>query len=68
MLKALLHKVFSLSVVSCTNATQTPRPETMAAGLIRLGLSKEPFFSTAGRAVMAELFRRTQSNAELFEF
>jgi hypothetical protein len=50
-----------------THVDEPARPETMAAGLIPMGFSKEPFFSTAGRAVMAELFRRTQSNAELFE-
>lgn len=50
------------------NHTSEPtRPETIAAGLIPMGLSKEPFFATAGRAVMSELFRKTQSNGELFE-
>lgn len=43
------------------------RPETMAAGLIPLESTKEPFFSIAARAVLAELFRQTKSNQELFE-
>ena len=41
-------------------------PETMAAALIPQESTKEPFFSNAGRAVMAELFRSTKSNAELW--
>ncbi len=50
-----------------THTSEPTRPETIAAGLIPMGLSKEPFFATAGRAVMSELFRKTQSNGELFE-
>lgn len=42
------------------------RPETMAAGLIPAESGKNAFFSTAGRAVMSELFRTTQNNQELF--
>ncbi len=50
-----------------THTNEPTRSETIAAGLIPMGLSKEPFFATAGRAVMSELFRKTQSNGELFE-
>ena len=50
-----------------THCHEPASPETIAAGLIPLGLGKEPFFSNAGRTVMAELFRRTHNNAELFE-
>ncbi|MCU0532903.1 MAG: type IV secretion system DNA-binding domain-containing protein [Hydrococcus sp. Prado102] len=42
-------------------------PETIAAGLIPMESTREPFFSDAGRIVMAELFSRTRSNAELFK-
>ncbi|WP_052055361.1 type IV secretion system DNA-binding domain-containing protein [Myxosarcina sp. GI1] len=49
-----------------THHYESVRPETMAAGLIPLESSKEPFFATAGRAIMAELFRQTQSNQELW--
>ena len=42
------------------------RPETMAAGLIPNESTKEPFFATAARAVMAELIRQTRSNRELW--
>jgi type IV secretory pathway TraG/TraD family ATPase VirD4 len=38
----------------------------MAAALIPMGSTKEPFFPTAARALMAELFRQTHSNAELW--
>ena len=38
----------------------------MAAALIPQESAKEPFFSNAGRAVMAELFRQTNSNRELW--
>jgi hypothetical protein len=41
--------------------------ETIAAGLIPKESTREPFFSDAGRAVMAELFRQTQSSAEVLE-
>ena len=37
----------------------------MAAGLIPQESEKEPFFSNAARAVIAELFRQTKSNQEL---
>lgn len=50
-----------------SHINEPARPETLAAGLIPLESSHESFFPTAGRTVMAELFRRTQSNAELFE-
>lgn len=43
------------------------RLETIAAGLIPMESTREPFFSDAGRVVMAELFRSTRSNAELLE-
>ena len=46
---------------------EAARPETMAAALIPQESAKEPFFSNAGRAVMAELFRQTKSNQELWE-
>ena len=42
-------------------------PETIAAGLIPLESTKEPFFSTAARAIMAELFCQTRTNQELWE-
>ena len=46
---------------------EAARPETMAAALIPQESEKQPFFSNAGRAVMAELFRQTKSNAELWK-
>ena len=49
-----------------SHTDEPARVETMAAGLIPIGSTKEPFFPTAGRAVMAELFRQTHSNAELW--
>lgn len=45
---------------------EAARPETMAAALIPRESEKEPFFSNAGRVVMAELFRQTKSNQELW--
>ncbi len=65
--KDLIFNPFDGRSCHWTHTGEPTRPETIAAGLIPMGLSKEPFFSTAGRAVMAELFRRTQSNTELFE-
>ena len=53
--------------VHWSHVHEAARPETMAAALIPQESQKEPFFSNAGRAVMAELFRQTQSNHELWE-
>ena len=50
-----------------SHTQEAARAETIAAGLIPIESTKEPFFSTAGRAVMAELFRRTKSNQELLQ-
>ena len=58
---------FDARSVYWSHVYEKARPETMAAGLIPQDSAREPFFSNAGRAVMAELFRQTQSNAELWE-
>lgn len=65
--KDLIFNPFDARSCHWTHRIEPTRPETIAAGLIPMGLSKEPFFATAGRAVMSELFRKTQSNRELFE-
>jgi hypothetical protein len=65
--KDLIFNPFDARSCYWSHRSEPARPETMAAGLIPLGLGKEPFFSHAGRAVIAELFRRTQSNEELFD-
>ncbi|MDJ0692146.1 MAG: type IV secretion system DNA-binding domain-containing protein [Xenococcaceae cyanobacterium MO_188.B32] len=65
--KDLIFNPFDGRSCHWTHTCEPTRPETIAAGLIPMGLSKEPFFATAGRAVMSELFRKTQSNGELFE-
>ncbi len=49
------------------HTVESARPETMAAALIPEEGGKDSFFWKAGRAVMAELFRQTNSNAEVFE-
>lgn len=58
---------FDARSVHWSHVHEKAKPETMAAGLIPQDSAKEPFFSNAGRAVMAELFRQTESNAELWE-
>ena len=65
--KDLIFNPFDGRSCHWTHVDETAQPETMAAGLIPMGSTKEPFFPTAARTVIAELFRRTQSNAELFE-
>ena len=50
-----------------THIHEKAQPATIAAGLIPMESTREPFFSNAGRAVMTELFRKTRSNAELLE-
>ena len=57
---------FDARSVHWSHVHEPARPETMAAGLIPIDSAKEPFFSNAGRAVMAELFRQTKSNQELW--
>ncbi|HEY9769975.1 MAG TPA: type IV secretion system DNA-binding domain-containing protein [Coleofasciculaceae cyanobacterium] len=58
---------FDARSVHWSHVHEAARSETMAAALIPQESAKEPFFSNAGRAVMAELFRQTKSNAELWE-
>jgi hypothetical protein len=57
---------FDARSVHWSHIHEQARPETMAAGLIPQESATEPFFSNAGRAVMAELFRQTKSNQELW--
>ena len=57
---------FDARSVHWSHIYEQARPETMAAGLIPQESATEPFFSNAGRAVMAELFRQTKSNQELW--
>jgi hypothetical protein len=63
----LIFNPFDARSVHWSHVHERARPETMAAGLIPQESVKEPFFSNAGRAVMAELFRQTKSNQELWE-
>lgn len=65
--KDIIFNPFDTRSCHWTHCHEPASFETIAAGLIPLGLGKEPFFSNAGRTVMAELFRRTQNNSELFE-
>ena len=65
--KDLIFNPFDARSCHWSHIQEPARPETMAAGLIPLESTKEPFFSLAGRAVMAELIRQTRSNQELFE-
>ena len=65
--KDLIFNPFDARSCHWTHVGEPARPETMAAGLIPLQSTKEPFFATAARAVMAELFRQTQNNRELWE-
>jgi Type IV secretion-system coupling protein DNA-binding domain len=62
----LIFNPFDARSVHWSHVHEKARPETMAAGLIPQESEKEPFFSNAGRAVMAELFRQTKSNQELW--
>jgi hypothetical protein len=66
--KDLIFNPFDLRSVSWSHINEPVRPETMAAGLIPLPASptKDPFFPTAGRAVMSELFRKTKNNKQLY--
>ena len=65
--KDLIFNPFDARSCHWSHTYEAARAETMAAGLIPLESTKEPFFSTAGRAVMAELFRQTKSNEELLK-
>ncbi|NJO98807.1 MAG: type IV secretion system DNA-binding domain-containing protein [Pleurocapsa sp. CRU_1_2] len=62
----LIFNPFDARSVHWSHVYEAARPETMAAALIPQESVKEPFFSNAGRAVMAELFRQTKSNQELW--
>ena len=64
--KDFIFNPFDARSVHWSHVLEKARPETMAAGLIPTESTKEPFFSNAGRAVMAELFRKTRSNMELW--
>ena len=64
--KDLIFNPFDVRSVGWSHVYEPTRPETIAAGLIPNESSSEPFFSLAGRAVMAELFRQTRSNEELW--
>ena len=57
---------FDARSVRWSHVHEAARPETMAAALIPQESEKEPFFSNAGRAVMAELFSQTKTNQELW--
>jgi hypothetical protein len=63
----LIFNPFDARSVHWSHVHEAARPETMAAGLIPQESAREPFFSNAGRAVIAELFRLTKSNQELWE-
>ena len=63
----IIFNPFDARSVHWSHIHEAARPETMAAALIPIESAKEPFFSNAGRAVMAELFRQTNSNQELWE-
>lgn len=65
--KDFIFNPFDARSVGWSHVVEAARPETMAAALIPTESTKEPFFSNAGRAVMAELFRSTKSNQELWE-
>ena len=62
----LIFNPFDARTCHWSHVDEAARAETMAAALIPMGSTKEPFFPTAARAVMAELFRQTHSNAELW--
>ena len=65
--KDIIFNPFDARSVHWSHVREAARPETMAAALIPQESAKEPFFSNAGRAVMAELFRQTNSNQELWK-
>ena len=62
----IIFNPFDARSVAWSHVMESARPETMAAALIPRESEKEPFFSNAGRVVMAELFRQTGSNQELW--
>ncbi|MDJ0649464.1 MAG: type IV secretion system DNA-binding domain-containing protein [Xenococcaceae cyanobacterium MO_188.B19] len=65
--KDLIFNPFDARSCHWTHYHEPARPETMAAALIPLESTKEPFFSIAARAILAELFRQTKTNQELLE-
>lgn len=65
--KDIIFNPFDARSIHWSHVREAARPETMAAALIPQESTREPFFSNAGRAVMAELFRQTNSNQELWE-
>ncbi|MGL6344437.1 MAG: type IV secretion system DNA-binding domain-containing protein, partial [Waterburya sp.] len=64
--KDLIFNPFDARSVHWSHVHEAASPETIAAGLIPQESSTERFFSDAGRAVMAELFRQTTSNQQLW--
>ncbi len=62
----LIFNPFDDRSVHWSHVHEAAKPDTMAAGLIPMESSSEPFFSKAGRVVMAELFRQTTNNQELW--
>lgn len=63
--KDIIFNPFDARSIAWSHTMEAARPQTMAAALIPRESEKEPFFSNAGRVVMAELFRQTKSNHEL---
>lgn len=64
--KDLIFNPFDARSVHWSHVHEAASPDTIAAGLIPQESSTERFFSDAGRAVMAELFRQTTSNQQLW--
>lgn len=53
--------------VSWSHYQETARPETVAAALIPEGTGDNAFFNDAARSLLADLYERCDSNAEIWE-
>jgi len=62
----IIFNPFDARSVGWSHVYESTRPENVASGLIPLESEKEPFFSNAARVIIAELFRQTKSNKELW--
>ncbi|WP_019504707.1 type IV secretion system DNA-binding domain-containing protein [Pleurocapsa sp. PCC 7319] len=62
----IIFNPFDARSIGWSHIYESARPENIAAALIPTESEKEPFFSNAARVIMAELFRQTKSNQELW--
>ena len=63
----VIYNPFDVRSCNWSHIYEPVRPETLAAGLIPIPASGNQFFANGGRVIIAEIFRKTQNNAEVYE-